>query len=127
MKTKSKTSKTIQTLTQEAKTHIQQHGVQKVQKGKEKIAAFIVSDGGWLLNWFEKIFKEGKSVLNDVMYGVENYDDWSELRGKFRLTDAGEILVVPHCQKRSDGIRQIVALIRCVLVALEPYFPKETK
>ena len=105
------------------KTHIQKHGVQKVQT--ENSTVFRVSDGGWLLNWFEKIFKEGKSVLNDVMYGVENYDDWIEFRGKFHLTDAGELLVVPHCTQRSDGIKQMVTLIQCVLMALEPYFPKD--
>ena len=121
--TKPKTSKTIQTLIREAKTHIQKHGVQKVQT--ENSTVFRVSDGGWLLGWFTKTFNDGPSVLDDVMYGIENYDDWREFQGKIEKTRWGSLLVVPHCAKRSDGIKQMVALIRCVLVALEPYFPKK--
>ncbi len=120
---KPKTSKTIKTLIREAQTHIQKNGVQKVQT--ENSTVFRVSDGGWLLNWFTKTFNDGQTVLDDVMYGIENYDDWREFKGKIEKTRWGLLLIVPHCTKRSEGIKKILALIEVALTSLEPYFPKD--
>lgn len=98
------------------------------KRTKDGIQAFLITDGGWLLEFFKKIFRDGSTVWSDVFYFVDNCPDWIEFKGKIIHDLRGKygfICATEYFGEKNTGVAFVLSLIEHTLKALEPYFPKD--
>ncbi len=123
-------SELIKVLLKDAKACIRTRGIRPaVSENDSAPPEYFVSDGGWLLCFFNNVFRDGRTVLNDVIFLTEHADEWAEYKGRFYIGTDGWLYTFERfsVSKKREGIKKILALIEVALPSLEPYFPKSAE
>lgn len=121
-------SELIKTLLKDAKACIRLRGIIHALDEKGNISIppeYLVSDGGWLLCFFNHVFRDGRTILSDVIFFTEHAEEWEKYRGRFYIGTNGNLYAFQHFSKSSDGVKMVASLIEETLKAIEPYLPKD--
>ena len=123
-------SELIKRLLKDAKACIRTRGIRhSLSENDNAPPEYFISDGGWLLCFFNNVFRDGRTVLNDVIFFTEHADEWAEYKGRFYIGTNGWLYAFERfsVSRKKDGIKLITSLLEATLQALEPYFPKSTE
>lgn len=84
-------------------------------------------EGSYAEKWAKEnhVFRDGRTILNDVIFFTEHAEEWEKYRGRFYIGTNGNLYAFQHFSKSSDGVKMIASLIEATLKAIEPYLPKD--